>query len=648
MASSLILLPKVLTHESEFDKAYAFAQPERTAMELSWSMYSGFDYGQWQKEAIAYLQANNRHIAQYNIVRGKVQNLAGSIIKNNLDVDFVPVDSEISPITRFLKGTYYSDKEMFDWDMEHMHTVVDGLIHSGVEEMYISDKYNVLGNIAFKRCMPGHIVLDPHWVSHKSEDMKQLWKVAYLTPDEIKKIYNHKSDRIDALLMQRAMMGETYEDDQTSLSIQRFNLSQLYGTKYRVIERHHLEETPIVTEIWVSDKYRIEIPNGLDDEAKKDYVEQLKSEYGDTGRIIEHRSIQKEYWVTTSCAQLDQVEFLEDKKAEIQIGRLPFFPWSAERINGRNSGIVQLLMDAQQALNKRESLSDQMIANSSHGSRFLDPSVVGNNDAKLDAIIRDFDKPNATFITAPGAIASGRKYIQQIDKIQYQGEIYQEIERMAAYIDKISKVDETMEGRSSGSEDTGVFFARRQMQSEIALTTLIKGLEQHWNDKGEGYMLLAQQIYPGAFREFRTGFGENNGEKTVIKINAGGPFASEFKNMPRHKVVVSQSPSGVTVRNTERAINSEVQARTPENQYVYKATLQRNIMRTLDGSDEDKKAIEAASEIEMTLAIERAKTEIAEMRVRQAQAEAVLAQMQGGGQPQIEEQQEQPQEQQTA
>jgi len=186
MADIFSMISEVLHQEREFDKAFAYSRDEREEMERMWAMYSGFNHGQWLKESVAQLKAANRHISQYNIVRGKVINLAGSIVKNNFDIDFVPVDREVSHITRMIKGIFYSDKEMMDWNTEHLQVILDGLIHVGVEEMFISDKYNILGNIGFRRCMPGSILLDPHWKTHKSEDMKQLWKVAYLKPEERK------------------------------------------------------------------------------------------------------------------------------------------------------------------------------------------------------------------------------------------------------------------------------------------------------------------------------------------------------------------------------------------------------------------------------------------------------------------------------
>jgi len=652
MSNPLLQINKVRFQESEYDKAVAHSQKERASMEQNWAMYSGFNHGQWQALAVAELQKANRHIAQYNIVRGKVENLAGSIIKNNFDVDYIPVDGEDSNVTRFLKGLFYSDKEMMDWDSEHLQTVIDGLVHTGIEEMYISDKYNVLGNIAFRRCMPGHIILDPHWKSHKSEDLKNVWKVAYLTPEEIKKIYAHKSAQIDNLILQQALSGMDYKDDTSSESMLHYNLEKAYGSQYRLVERHYIVETPKKVTSWIGENGKIDIPD-VPQEQKNEMIEYLKSQ--GEGEIFEHRTMEKEYRISTSCSQLDTEHFLEDRKAEIQIGRLPFFPWSAARINGVNSGIVDLLIDAQQSLNKRESLSDHMIANSSHGARFLDPSIVDGDDSKLNQIVNEIDKPNATFITASGALQSGRKFVQQVEKTQYSGEIYKEIERMVDYLNKISKVDSTLEGESSGSEDNGIFFARRQVQAEIALTTLIKSLEQHWNDKGEAYMLLAQTQYTGAVREFRSSFGLEGNEKETITLNADIEAGAELRNMPRHKVVVTQSPTGITVRTTDRAINSELLARIPVEQQLYRATISKNIMNTLVVSDKDRKFLEIANDLELRLATMRATTELKKLEFEQFQIDAAMQQPpqtqdpnatqppEGGGGEQSQPQQQVPQ-----
>lgn len=644
MADLFTTTTKVLHQESEFDKAYAYSRDEREEMERMWAMYSGFDHGQWLKSAVAQLQSANRHISQYNIVRGKVENLAGSIIKNNFDIDFAPVDSEISKVTRLLKGLFYADKEMMDWNIEHLETVIDGLVHVGIEEMFVSDKYNPLGNIGFRRCMPGSILLDPHWKFNRSSDLKQVWKVAYLKPEEIKRIYKSRSEKIDQLIQSQTFNGETYEDDESSKSMQFMNLEQAYGSVFRVIERHYIKEVSRDVEVWIGEDGVVPIPE-VNSEERELFLADLRSQ--GEGKLIKHVVTKSEYWVQTSCAQLDQDEFLEDRKAYIQIGRLPFYPWSAARINGRNSGIVALLVDAQQSLNKRESLSDHMISNSSHGAKFADPAIVNGDKQEMDNIKNNIDKPNGFFWTAPGALQSGRSYIQPIVKTQYSGEIYQEIDRMSTYLDKISGVDETSEGRSTGSEDNSIFFARRQAANEIAKTVLVEGLAQQWNDKGEGFMLLASQIYPGSVREFSTSYGEIDAEKEVIILNADGPEHSELSNFPRHRVIVAQSPSGITQRTTDRAINSEVQLRTPEDQYVYKAMLQKNIMKTLDPSSQEKKELEAASDVTMTQALTKAAAEIAQNRLLAARAtvalqqiEAQMAQAQQRGQPQSQQPQQ--------
>lgn len=607
---------RVMDHEREFDKAHAKVRVRREESERNWAMYSGFDNGQWQKEAVNQLHSQNRHVAQYNFIRGKVDNLAGVLNKNELDVDYVPVDSETNEYTRLIKGLYYADKELMDWKRETLQADIDGLVHSSMMEMSISDKYNVLGNIALTRLTPGSYIEDPFWKSHNSYDMKSLWKVTYLTPEEIKTIYGKKSGRIDQMCARMAIQGMDYESSEESGSIPYYNLDQIYGSKYRVIEHHHIKETAKTIETVVGDNGKLVLAEGTPEELK----EQIADELGN-GRIIRHRKIVREYWVTTSCRQLDQEEFLEDRKGEIQIGRLPFFPWSAARINGRDSGFVDLLVDIQQAINKRESLSDHMISTAAHGAMAVDPAMFGNDIAKTKAFIENLSKPNAKAITAPGALASGRRYTQLIEKNQYNGELYQEIQRMGDYLDKISKSTATMEGRNESAHDTGRLFAMRQMQSEIALTTLTRSYEQHWNEIGEAYMLLAQQLYSGAYREFNTNFGDVKGEKTVIAVNYQdeNQIPVTLKGMPRHKVVVSQSAGGLTVRATERAINSEVLQNIPPEMALSRAATTKNIMKTLDMSDEDKQRLEFSSDIEYQLTLERMQTEIESLRMQREQ-----------------------------
>lgn len=623
--------------ESEFDKALLQFSSSRSAMEKNWGLYSGFDYSQWPVEAVSNLRRQNRSVTQYNFIRGKIDKLAGYIVKNWMDVDFVPVDGALSPLTNALKGAYYSDKEMMDWDREYLQFVVDGLIHHGIEQMYISDRYSPLGNIGFQRIDPGHVVYDPNWKSNNAWDLRRLWKIAYLTPDQIKDKYDKSSVKIDERLRMMSMVGESYRDDTSSATVNDFNLESLYGNRYRVIELHHLVNVKKKYEFVVDfDDSEIEIPEGTYEE-KAEFVQ---TRAVNPKNVIEKVKTVKEYWVTTGSSQLCD-EFLENRKSEIQIGRLPFFPWSSCRINGKDSGLVDLLADVQQTINKRESLLDFMITTSAAGGRVIDPAIVNNDRRKLDELKANFNNPDYVGESAPGAIASGRSYFQSLPQTKENGAIYREIDRMFSYLEDISGVTATLEGRSEIGNDTASLFTRKQAQAEISQTLLFKGLEQHLNDKGEAYMLLAKDLYSGAYREFSTGYGINKTEREVIRVNDVGvtevgdiEVINDMSKLPRHKVVVNQSSGGVTLRTTNRLINSEMLSRIPPQYAATQALIIRNIIDTLDLSDEDKRMYEKSSQLELELAIERMATEKSTLAAQRTQNEMMMQQaMQPAQQP---------------
>ena len=656
-------IPYSIRHlEDEFDRAFEASQKNRDMADRAWSAYSGFDHGQWPDSAVAALSAQNRHIVQYNFIRGKIDGLAGNIAKSEMDIDFVPVDSEETELTRILKQIYYSDKELLDWDREFIQCVTDGLVHQGVEQIVVSTKYSPLGNIGFERIQPGHIILDPEWKTHNSADLKRAWKVTYMTAEDMKVLYKAKADKIDQEIALRRLRESDYENDQSSTSMQYLQLDESYGDLYRVIEHHYLKNVPVEIEVAVSGDFKMTIPDDLSDEDKNTFLKQNGLKKAD---IIKHRIVRREYHVTTTCRQLSPDLLLEDSKADIQIGRLPFFPWSAARINGIDSGVVELLIDAQQTLNKRESLADHIISSSAHGAMLFDPAMFNNDPAMMQELIKNIDKPNAKIVTAPGALASGRRYTQLIEKSQYQGEIYQDIQRMTDAMDKISRQTATMDGQNENAHETGILFARKQMQGEIAMSTLMKSIDQHWNDKAEAFMELAKELYSGVYREFTMDFKDSTNQETV-KLNVpqytedgDRVITNDLKNLSRHKVIVSKSPNGITQRLTDRAINVELMGALPQSAYLSVAQLTKNIMKTLDMSDEDKRKMEYASELEYKNAEARMNAEIAQMeaqvqqtkaQVEQAQQQTQMGDMQmaqarmqgaqgGEGQPQPQQQQ---------
>jgi hypothetical protein len=190
-----------------------------------------------------------------------------------------------------------------------------------------------------------------------------------------------------------------------------------------------------------------------------------------------------------------------------------------------------------------------------------------------------------------------------------------------------------MDARSEGAAESGILYARKQLQAEITQTLLIKSLEQHWNDKGEAYLLTAKQLYSGIYREF---YSRETNE--IIPLNvpqitlSGEVIDNDISTLPRMKVIVDQSPAGVTHRAIDRSINTELlRVVGPENP-LSRAKMVANVMKTLDHSKSEQKELEEASNLEYEFAKENLMTQLLGLKSQQLQLSMQMQQM---NQPQM-------------
>jgi hypothetical protein len=619
---------KVNLISSEFDNALAYYQDDLDRQDESWGLYSGINDSQYSAEVKAQMAKENRNPFQGNIIRSKVDGLAGSVIKNFYDVSFEAVNGDNVDLTRYIKELMLIDKELLDWNSSYRELVVDGLIHLGVEEIYIDYRYNPLGNIGFRRILPGHILLDPDWLTNNAWDLRKAWKSAYLTPKQMKQIYKTKANEIDTYIKMKEGDPEDFDNGNLDRGVIHNEQQSSYADKYRVIEYHHVEKETKKVEIDI--ETGMVIPEG-NEEFKKEWG--ILNGVNFTDGVITREEEIDVYYVTTICPSLSNNIVLEDRRGVIQIGRLPFFPWSSARINGKNSGIPDLLKSIQQTYNFRESMLDYMIKTSPIGGKLVDPALFDNDINKMQAFIENSNNPSFVGFTATGALASGRNYFQELPRSTVDYGIVNELTRMLEMFDMVSKQSSTMDGQSSGSEDSGIFFARRALQSEIAQTLLVKSLEQLWNEKGEAYLLLAKTLYSGVYREFYI-----MGSKEKIELNkpivtpSGEVIENDISQLPRTKVIVSQSPEGVTTRTIDRSVNSELLRVLPPENYLNRTLAVKNVMKTLDNAKSEREQYNEASEIEYTLAKERALTEIMNLKASQMQIQQQLMMAQ---QPQL-------------
>lgn len=602
----------------EFDKSKAYHSVDLEREETNWGMYGAFDYGQWDKEAVAELQAQGRHIPQYNMIRDKVESLAGNLIKDFFDISFLPVDGKYTPFTRILRELMMSDKELLDWEHSYNQSVVDGLIFRGVERMVISDRYSPLGNIGFERELPGTILVDPYWRSSNSWDLNNLYKMGYMSAYEMEDVYDIRSKDIRLEIQKLVNAGFEYDQSDQANALPYRNFEHHMGSQYRVIEYHSMKTSKKTVKYSV---FGDVVPEG-DEQYQRDWFALNGMDY-DT-MLVEKKEKTRIYYVTTVVPELNNI-ILEDRMSEIQIGRLPFFFFSAARINGRDSGIVDLLIDPQQTINKRESLIDGMISSSAAGGQLINEEVFGDDPRAIEDYIQNSTQPGYRGVVKGDITANS---FIELPKAPFPAAAINEENRMVDFLDRLSKVSAAQSGRSEGSEESGILFARKQLQTEINQTLLTKNLAHYWNEKGEAYMLLAQQLYSGPYREFSVKDG-----KDTLELNIPTPegLQNDISMMPRHKVVVDQSPQGATQRIVDRAISMDIMTKMGGTSPLVAAVAAFNTFKTLDHSMEERDQYMAIGEklLESALIQTEATNKQAEMIIAQADA-----QMQQAGQPQ--------------
>jgi hypothetical protein len=619
---------------SEFDYILSHENDNLERSSESWNLYKGYGGSSYASDIKSELTKDGRNPFEGNIIRQKVDGLAGSIIKNFFDVGYTPVNGNMSPITQYATELMYIDKELMDWNASYRQLIVDGLIYLGVEEIYIDFRYSPFGNIGFRTIQPNHILLDPDWITNNAWDLKRAFKVAYLLPRQIKEIYETKSEEIDNAIKIRQGNTNDYYNGDTDEGVMHYGLNEQYGNKYRVIEFYHMEKEKKNIEIITASG--LVVPEGTD-EYKKEWavLNDVDLSMGVMKRTIPIDTC----YVTSIVPTLSNTLILEDKPTLIQIGRLPFFPWSSGRINGINSGIPDLLKSIQQTYNYRESMLDFQISTSATAMA-MDPDIVGGDEARMSEVERNINKGNYKFWTEQGALSSGRNFFQPIPRQPVNYDVVNEINRMIDMADRVSKQPAAMEGRSEGSEETGILYARKTLQAEMAQTLLMKSLEQHENDKGEAYLLTAKKLYSGVYREFYA-FGSGRKieiNKPIVTVS-GEVIENDISELPRMKVIVTQSPEGVTTRLVNRSINTELLRVLGPETPISRVRAVKKILESLDDYKKEKDEHLQDSELELQLARENVITNILNLKASQAQLQM---QFMGGGmaQGQPQEQQE--------
>ena len=617
----------------------------------NWRFYWGLDankgYGQWPEKAVVEMQRQNRQLLTYNFVKPLVDAIAGGIVQRPYDPEFIPVNEEITSITKAVQKAMYSDKELMDWGSTYLQVVIHGLVHEASMKMVVTNEYHDLGNIGFEMGLPGSTLTDPMWKTWRSKDLRICWKETWYNPEELIKIYPDMTDVIKSEAAHVKRNGPMYGNNTgiTPYATEEYS----WGTAHRVIEQYEMIEEIVKQEFLITMDGDIPIP-GMPDEEKPQWLNQNHPDW-QPDYIYEKKIPKKVCIVRAIAPSLVSGRTLEKMPTEVQCGRLPFFFWAASRHNGESHSIVDSVKDPQMNINYWESLLTHKIqVEGGGGAQFGDPAGFKNYEEFL-RWTRNRNDPTETFETKPGLITSGGHVpAKAATDNKFPSEVYRHLEHIIQLIlPQISKVTPSSLGRTEkGTDTSGYLYRQLREQSDIQTYTIHYGLRMFWNDVYEAYLMQAAETYSlgGVPRSFSINKGREkitlNEEVTLPDGRKGIKNDAKKLREIRHKVIISDKQESPTDRmDNVRTLSEFLQSIAAYAQFkpVTIGLTLNKIVKNLDQFDsEDKEQLEAVGEKELELGMANLELQIAATKAQTAQMGAAAANggvpPEGGGAPQ--------------
>jgi len=630
---------KLMAHYRKWLSAKQAQRREREREFENLRMYCGVDNSQLPGAIQSFLRQEARgvdhgqftHFGQYNLLRLKINGIAGSIIRNPFDATFVADDESQTELTMALQEAYMSDKELMDWQAEDSMVTTLGLVYRGTLRMYVKNTFpaSPMGNIAIECMPPGTTIDDPDWITTSSKDMKNHWTLALMTMEEIKERWPMKRDIISREEWLMANGGNNYEAKKNvDWNRNVDDVTHRHGNLYLVVQHNYLKKEKIDREFdartgtvfweWMSDEQKkdLAIKNGIGSE--------------DIKKITLHDNVAYTY---TFAPGLSLSYALDDYKDEFQLGRLPYFPWTTTRMNGKPVPMVDQLRDAQVEINKRQSTITLAAETSINGHLMVDAAIFGMDKKKMDDFVKNRNNPQAVSYVKAGASRQFPNAVQEVGKQQIPPDLFGIVNEMVDLMDRLVPQPAASEGRTERSGESGILFAHKVEVAKTMQSTMLASRRQLWNDLGEAYFFMAKQLYSKGRRTFTDGKGlrKMTINNPVTLGNGEDVVVNDFSGLARHRVVISEAPAGVNNRLMQRELNATLAQHFAQLAPNTSMSFMENVVNSLD-LDEIKKQ-EAIESVALDRRRLQSETEAAIANAEVMKQQARAAAQPAGGPP---------------
>lgn len=539
----------------------------------NWNMYLPTDtihgFGHYPLDVVTTMIAQKRSLLTFNLAKPTADLIASGLVQAPFIPRFIPVDKPITWLTKAVEKAMFSDKETCNWNQAYFELVRAGCIIQGDITMRAVNDYHKLGNIAIENCLPNSVMYSPAWKTANTKQCPRAIQEQYLMPSEALEYYGEINDQITALLKgELAQEMEQYGPRSGAVPFQ--GQEGRWGSAIQFIHDYHMETKQVKKVFMLTQEGEMEIPQNLIGNPNKvmDFLDKTFGfEKWDSENIFEDVDTEKICKKSTIAPALLGLSVIEEGEPEVQVGQIPFWTWSCDRVNGEPHGIIDQVKDANRTIDYWNSLIQFKIqTEGGGGAKLIDRSKFLSADVADDATEHAND-PTKIFPVKPGAMDGGQKPIQPINmSTGVPVEVYQHLDRIINQIwPLISKTTPASRGLLEGKNQSGYLYNLQKIQSDQMVYTIHFTLKQFWNQVYEGYLTQAAKQYSneGVPRVFYFRGGK---ESVVLNERVDFPDGSigirndmsKLKEI-RHKIIIDDQQDSPSKNMADLQVLSEYQ-----------------------------------------------------------------------------------------
>lgn len=599
--------------------------------------------GMWPQKERNEITGSGRHATSINIAKQKMETLSGSLMSEQFDFDFKPLDIEENTLIESIKYWYYADKEQYDYLNADSQTNMSGLLHDGVQSIDINYDIRRTGAISFNHRTDGTVLSDPYWQTNRNKDWREAMVDAYMTPEQMIEKFDTKDDGVKKLADFDFFSGEAYEGQEDVRAWE--NLPSREGSRYLVTEYRWLEKLKTTRlHAQLQDGEWFAFPLNVKEDQVRDFIQKMEISWMDIKEFPYEDNILYYCIISPDLTGISPDLIFVRGKHPIQCGGIGLFKFSSTRMFGIDKGVFEYILDLNRTLNYRESKVDDIIASAASGMAFVNKQKIGG-DKGLRELTQNKTKPD--YIHGVDGSPEGIAQLFPINQVPEH--IFREINNIVEYFDRVTPVTPALEGAAT-KDETGVLLELRHEITKLGTLRLYHNWQQFLMDKAEAWYNQAQITYKNLYRKVPSANGTGSIEfnapafRTMANGQREKVYINSISDLPRAKVIVTLSKASPTKRMARRLELFDTTKMLSAHPELFKneiRILTNDLLTTIEREPEEQVKLERMQSLqemrdilEVFTQIEQLKAQGMEAQVMQQRLQGMIQNMQQQAQPQ--------------